>query len=1462
VHQEQAMNINRKQESKKAIESAKQNRMTRLKRKGLGWVPDYPEIDDSNLSSSDIQVNGRLKQTEATSSVERLAGKLGDIAEVLIQALNSINFQDNSYTKKNLLSGQLRSLKEEIDQDILENLEIFDVIAHQVLKEGSSNQEVLRLKSALQYLFSSTDVFRYEKSEDIFTWEWLSNSNYDRATENLVKRFQEVVKIEVDGIVGLETYTAINTCLSASKEKVIAYIKGNYFSERIKKIPLSSFIPEELLKSIRVYLLNIFLLQQNSQIKNRSHHPVPNLAFSSSSSTIKNPVSKYWNVDYSFLEKYLTFYDWVTSSGASKIQDKEHFKDLVSVFKSLKVELKIDLLETATLDEFQINFLKDVFFSIEKFKDLRIDFDKNYLMPIDKALNHENNTEWNITINPSHKGKDSFVDNLLWVTTVFGDKDSISGFVGIKNERKDSDSKEYFKHWPDSLEFGNLYKSLVKVLLPLNDCANCLSQLDLKDSKNISKSNKLLRFFSSSLIDFFDFVKSSDFESQLSLLKGQKANISLLKNYLSEQEAVDNYKIADKLRKKYDERYKVTGEKAQREINEIIQRYNNKLDDNKIEEIKKYLDGEHEWLDLTNIQDTHEFKKIYWKNIGRYVVSVYESGERSHSFVDLLEQDIIQRIELIIEKLENIKSCLNSAEEKFDILSFLRSEYDDLDDEISVPENIVVPGWMKHAVTFTDNSFSELGVPHPNQDLYKLSDFLKKFRGIKKTLEDFYILGSIKAFSQKENGFSKVEEMFGNISSEDVQFASNMTLLETGFNALRDQRYNHIDDGETASRQKLTDIFSHSLTSLLIDIGYPIGGESFVNAFSDLFSFFDPLISVFMARLYPLAEFETFEMALNSIQDDLCQLKDFLPLLDYSIQLDNAEYLTTHIVDPATKNTLEVEELKKISFSSFRIADNNSVPESLNGLSNSMLDAYQKYREDILKSCIRIKQNLTFEVSSIKYEILLLDVCVQAFDNFLIKSHPSNAISDPTELENELRNELGLALSKNTTVERASNQLIEDYQIFNLIQEFKKVFDDDSHGNVSKYKVIEVRVLQLIDTWNKQKLACLQKINFINFIFKILADQRLSKWLGKSFNDQIRQFPSHPESECEDRKNLIEMKRKPKGRMSEGKALLSTSHPKFSDEEYSHPKFLEYSNPKFLDEDYIFFTPDNFPLPIDRKVLSIYGDCPRNKKRYFYLPNYVDQSYWFTPVRDQGSLNTCTAFSAISLIEYYTQKKIGKYTPLSPLFLYKTARNLMQCEGDTGSSIRESLRAMEAFGIAPEAYWPYVEGAFDEEPPASCYAYAQSFQAQKYFRIDNANLHPEFLLFRIKAVLACGFPSMFGLTLYNSSREEYNLERGYIPFPSKRDGVLGGHVLVAVGYQDDKEIPRKDCQIPSEGALLIRNSWGKEWGQSGYGWLPYDYVTKGLTADWWSLLKAEWFDTGQFGVTAREPGTTPESSQF
>ncbi len=244
------------------------------------------------------------------------------------------------------------------------------------------------------------------------------------------------------------------------------------------------------------------------------------------------------------------------------------------------------------------------------------------------------------------------------------------------------------------------------------------------------------------------------------------------------------------------------------------------------------------------------------------------------------------------------------------------------------------------------------------------------------------------------------------------------------------------------------------------------------------------------------------------------------------------------------------------------------------------------------------------------------------------------------------------------------------------------------------------------------------------------------------------------------------------------------------------------------------------------------------------IPSSADLRDWFSPVENQGPLGSCTANAGVGLIEYYERRAFGKHLDASKLFLYKTTRNLLHWTGDTGAFLRTTIGAMVLFGAPPEEYWPYITDEFDKEPSAFCYAFGQNYQTIKYFRLDPKNTAKDELLKTIKSYIAHGLPSMFGFTVYDSINQAN--QNGKIPYPCPGDKIAGGHAVVAVGYDDNMKIRNTNCGGETTGAIFIRNSWGSEWGENGYGWLPYDYIINGLAIDWWSILKKEWVDTGEF----------------
>ena len=125
---------------------------------------------------------------------------------------------------------------------------------------------------------------------------------------------------------------------------------------------------------------------------------------------------------------------------------------------------------------------------------------------------------------------------------------------------------------------------------------------------------------------------------------------------------------------------------------------------------------------------------------------------------------------------------------------------------------------------------------------------------------------------------------------------------------------------------------------------------------------------------------------------------------------------------------------------------------------------------------------------------------------------------------------------------------------------------------------------------------------------------------------------------------------------------------------------------------------------------------------------------------------------------------------------------------------------------------------------------------------------PAAVVHEVKSYIARKFPAMFGFTVY--SFDDQAAATGKIPLPGAGEKVVGGHAVVAIGYDDAMTVTNAASGTTATGAFKIRNSWGTHWGDAGYGWLPYDYVEVGLAQDWWTLIKGDWVDGPAFTASS------------
>jgi len=230
-------------------------------------------------------------------------------------------------------------------------------------------------------------------------------------------------------------------------------------------------------------------------------------------------------------------------------------------------------------------------------------------------------------------------------------------------------------------------------------------------------------------------------------------------------------------------------------------------------------------------------------------------------------------------------------------------------------------------------------------------------------------------------------------------------------------------------------------------------------------------------------------------------------------------------------------------------------------------------------------------------------------------------------------------------------------------------------------------------------------------------------------------------------------------------------------------------------------------------------------------PRKMDLLKWSPQIENQG-LQDCTANAGIRIWELFNRKVGINYSQFSRRFLYKMTRVLMGLYGDTGATLRDTMKAMAKYGVPEEVFWPYDVAAYNATIPGDVFEEATKHQALVYYRLDPPGQPASRTVVQVKRFLAAELPSMLGFAVY-SSIPQIGDGRCDIPFPQPGDKILGYHAVDIEGYDDDRQIG------PDLGAYMIANSWSVNWGDQGYGWLPYRYILDGQACDIWSMVLAE-----------------------
>lgn len=215
------------------------------------------------------------------------------------------------------------------------------------------------------------------------------------------------------------------------------------------------------------------------------------------------------------------------------------------------------------------------------------------------------------------------------------------------------------------------------------------------------------------------------------------------------------------------------------------------------------------------------------------------------------------------------------------------------------------------------------------------------------------------------------------------------------------------------------------------------------------------------------------------------------------------------------------------------------------------------------------------------------------------------------------------------------------------------------------------------------------------------------------------------------------------------------------------------------------------------------------------LPKSASVQSKLKPAYDQKALGSCTANALACLV----QNKYNNAIMPSRLFIYYNEREMegtIDC--DCGASLRDGVKTLNKQGACGESYWGYDIKKFANKPPQKAYTNGLKYIISGYYAVPQRE-------YDIKYAISQGKPVVFGFMVKSSFMDPAVAKSG-IYNPKQGEDTIGGHAVVIVGYDDATKL------------FTVRNSWGTNWGKSGYFTMPYSEVlNRDISFDFWVIEK-------------------------